>query len=124
MALNFFEASVAGNVTRDPRIGNAGSRRVANLSLAVNNPFKREDPPIYLDVEVWSERQVDFIEKYIKTGNNVVVTGSVTQREWTDNKGITRKSFVLRANQVLSNAPKARAEEAEEDSELALDDLP
>ena len=71
---------LAGRLTRDAEIRNAGSdKKVARCTLAVNRTYKRENDEQSADFInlVSFKNQADFLEKYGKKGIKFIVTGRI-----------------------------------------------
>ena len=93
-----------GYCITEPDIKQAGDTRVARFRLAVKfaGPRKTGDSKGREDgiwsVEAWG-KQADFVEKNIKKGNGVTVSGSLQLDKW-EKDGVTRESTIINANQV------------------------
>lgn len=80
-----------GRLTRDPEVrygqGDSSSS-VARFSIAVDRRFKREGDP---DADFFNctafGRQADFVEKYLKKGTKMLITGRVQNDNYTNKDG-------------------------------------
>lgn len=92
---NFSHATFIGHLGRDPEIREAGSSKVCKFSIAVNNPRRKDDPTLWVDVEFWG-RQGEVVEQHFSKGDPILVSGTLTANEWTSKEtGEVRKSIVL-----------------------------
>jgi single-strand DNA-binding protein len=73
-----------GNIASNPEIRSLdGGKRVCNLRLAVNETWKddaggRQERVEFLPLTIWNPNTIDLVEKYIRKGQYVLVTGKVT----------------------------------------------
>lgn len=82
---------LCGRLTKDPEVRysqGATPTAVARLSLAVNRKWKREGEP---DADFFNctafKGQAEFIEKYLKKGSNVLISGRVQNDNYTNKDG-------------------------------------
>jgi len=80
-----------GRLTRDPEVRysqGASQTAIARFSLAVDRRWKREGEPDadFFNCTVFG-RQADFVEKYLKQGIKVVITGRVQNDNYTNKEG-------------------------------------
>ena len=82
---------LCGRLTRDPEVRysqGATPTAVARLSLAVNRKLKREGEP---DADFFNctafKGQAEFIEKYLKKGSKVLISGRVQNDNYTNKDG-------------------------------------
>lgn len=118
MAASFLVGTVQGNVGSDPRVNDTPTgKRVANVSIAAKTSFNREEPPTWVEVEVWGQ-QANYVEQYIKKGMSVAATGSISMKSFTGRDGTERTKLVMRANSIQNNSPRPSNDDE------AMDDLP
>ena len=74
---------LAGNAVADPvvRTTNTG-KNIATVRLAVNNPLNDEEV-LYIDVDTW-DKQSEFVQKFVKKGNNKLCTKELVSNYGTD----------------------------------------
>ena len=107
---NYHYSFVVGSVGRDPEKRQAGSSQVASFSVAVTESWndrqsgqKREKTTWY-SCSAWGPL-ADIVERYVKKGDNIMLTGRVSARAYTGNDGQPRASLDLRVDdmQLLGN---------------------
>ncbi|MCM1494661.1 MAG: single-stranded DNA-binding protein [Bacteroides sp.] len=80
-----------GRLTRDPEVRysqGASQTAIARFSLAVDRRWKREGEPDadFFNCTVFG-RQADFVEKYLRQGTKVVITGRIQNDNYTNKEG-------------------------------------
>lgn len=80
-----------GRLTRDPEIRYTGGNEpmaIATFSLAVDRRFKRQDEP---DADFFNctafKKQAEFVEKYLKQGTKILISGRVQNNNYTNKDG-------------------------------------
>ena len=78
-----------GRLARDPEISSSTSGTTfARYSIAVDRKFKKEGEP---DADFFNcssfGKQAEFVEKYLKKGTKVVVTGRLQNNNYTNKDG-------------------------------------
>jgi len=104
---SFNKVILAGNLTRDPEIRNAGETKVADLRLAISetwrdrNTGQPKEVTCFVDVSAWG-RQADFCQQYFSKGKGMLVEGRLQMDEWTDKQsGGKRSRLRVRADRVM-----------------------
>lgn len=93
MSRGFSLAVVEGGLGRDPEIkATPNGTRVANFSLGYDRGFKDNVRTCWINVVAFKE-QADLVEKYLKKGKQVRVTGEIDVRSW-DDKETGKKRYV------------------------------
>lgn len=113
--------TVAGSLGRDAELkylpnGDA----VINFSVADSQG--RDRPTIWWSCQLFGKR-AESLSQYLKKGQAVTVSGSVTEREWTDKDGNTKKAVNVRVNEVALMGGR-REEEAKPKRQDDDDPLP
>ena len=80
-----------GRLTRDPEVSSSASGTTfARFSIAVDRRFKREGEP---DADFFNcttfGKQAEFVEKYLKKGTKMLVTGRIQNDNYTNKDGQT-----------------------------------
>ena len=123
------QVQLIGAVGNDPEVRTVqGGAKVATLRLATTERYKDRDGNQHEDTEwhtivIWNGK-ADFVEKYIRKGANLFVSGKLRTRKWDDNDGRTRYSTEIVADniQMLDRRPKDAPEVITADKEPG--DLP
>ncbi|WP_161877874.1 single-stranded DNA-binding protein [Alkalibacterium sp. MB6] len=111
---------IAGRLTRDADQQFTGSGiEVANLSLAVERPFKSangEREVDFINVVAW-RKTAEIIRKYTRKGSMIGITGRIQTRNYTNNEG--RKVYITEvvAEQVQLLGNKNEREDVQSNSQ-------
>ena len=104
---------IAGTLTRDAELKYLpNSDAIANFSIA-DNQGGRDKQAIFWNCGLYGKR-AESLAQYLTKGQAVTVTGSVSEREWTDKEGNKRKSMDVRVNDVALQGGRKDAEPQEE----------
>ena len=100
-----------GRLTRDPEVRYTQNTNltVANFSIAVNRRFKREgdtETADFFNVVAWNKTG-EFVGKYFKKGQQVIVSGRLQNRNWTDQQGAKHYATDVIAEEVDFAGSKA-----------------
>ena len=115
---SFNKVILIGNMTADPELKQTtGGISVCSFSVAVNRRFARADQGQqnvdFINVVTWRQ-QAEFVSRYFKKGNPILICGQLQTRSWNDNQGQKRYatevvadevSFVASATQTANGAP-------------------
>lgn len=94
------QMTAIGNLGHDPsmRYLDDGTP-VVNFNIAVSNPFRKDDPPLWLKVTTW-RKTAEACAQYLAKGDPVLVQGRVSLDEWTGRDGEHRAQIALDARDV------------------------
>lgn len=86
------KAILMGRLTRDPEVRYSqgdSQMAIARFSLAVDRRFKRQGDTVTADFFNCTAfgKQGEFVEKYLKQGTKVVVTGRIQNDNYTNKEG-------------------------------------
>lgn len=98
---NFETHTIVGHVGNvgDLKYTNDGTA-VCTLSVAVNDPRRKDDPPTWYRASCW-RATAEFVSKYVEKGAAVLVHGDrLKLDEWTGQDGQPRVSLELNAARV------------------------
>ena len=110
---SFNKVILIGNMTADPELKQTtGGISVCSFSIAVNRRFARnaeqgQQTVDFINIVSWRQN-AEFVSRYFKKGNPILVCGQLQTRTWTDPAGQKRYatevvadeiSFVTSANQ-------------------------
>jgi single-strand DNA-binding protein len=101
--------TVAGQLGRDAEMKYL-TNGDAVLNFSVADSAGRDKPTIWWSCQLFGKR-AESLSQYLKKGQAVTVSGSVTEREWTDKDGNTKKAMNVRVNEVALQGGR-REEEA------------
>jgi single-strand DNA-binding protein len=110
---------IAGTLTRDAEVKYLpNGDPIANFSVA-DNQGGRDKQAIFWNCGLYGKR-AESLAQYLTKGQAVTVTGSVSEREWSDKEGNKRKSMDVRVNDVaLQGGRKDAAPQEERRSAMA-----
>ena len=105
--------NLIGRTTADVEIRDAGQTVVANVSIAVENPFgKTEESAVDFIRLVAFGKTAEFMEKYITKGVRIGVTGRIQTGSYVNKDGQT----VYTTDVVVSNVYFADAKKEQEET--------
>jgi single-strand DNA-binding protein len=111
---NYAKIILVGHTCGDPETRDVGSKRVANFTVAVNDPFgpkDRDGKPIavFYKISAW-ERLADVAVKYLKKGDPVMVEGRLSMDSYTTRDGEKRTDPKVHANDLvlLGGGPRSQ----------------
>lgn len=99
MAGSVNKVVLIGNVGKDPEIRSTNDgRKIANLSIATSDTWKdkstgeRKEKTEWHRVVIFNEGLAGVVEKYVRKGSKLYVSGSLQTRKWTDQSGAEKYS--------------------------------
>jgi len=91
--------SFTGTVGRDAEVRYAPSgMAVLNVTVANNIGFGDKQQTLWIRVVLFGKRAEGALQNYLKKGQQVFVSGELSQSEYKANDGTTRTSLELTAN--------------------------
>lgn len=88
-----------GRITKDLEVKEVGNNlKVLNFSIAVDNPFKKDDVSFF-DIVAFGNK-AENTAKYCGKGSKVAVDGTVKQERFTDKEGNNRSAVRFNANNI------------------------
>ena len=75
---------------------------VPNFSIAVNRRFAKENDEVkadFFNVIAWNKTG-EFVGKYFKKGQQILVSGRIENRNWTDQQGVKHYATDVIAEEV------------------------
>ena len=114
---SFNKVILVGNMTADPELRQTnGGISVCSFSIAVNRRFAKAEQGQqnvdFINIVTWRQ-QAEFVSRYFKKGNPILVCGQLQTRTWTDNHDQKRYAIDVVADEVTfvgpssQNAPQA-----------------
>ncbi len=112
---SFNKAILIGNMTADPELKQTTSGiSVCSFSIAVNRRFAKAEQGQqnvdFITIQTWRQ-QAEFVSRYFKKGQPILVCGQIQTRNWTDSQGNKRYSTEVVADEVSFVAPAQSATE-------------
>ncbi len=109
---SFNKVILIGNMTADPELKQTTSgTSVCSFSIAVNRPFAKADQGQqsvdFINIVTWRQR-AEFVCRYFKKGNPILICGQLQTRSWTDNQGQKRSTTEVVADEVSFVASAAQ----------------
>lgn len=100
--------TVAGTLGKDAEIKRlANGDAICNFSVADSQG--RDKPTIWWNCSMYGKR-AESLSQYLTKGQAVTVSGTVSEREWTDKEGGKRKSMDVRVSDVALQGGRRDAE--------------
>lgn len=99
--------TIAGSLGRDAEIKYMGNGDPVT-SFSVADSQGKDKPTIWWNCSLFGKR-AESLSQYLLKGSAVTVTGTVTEREWTDKDGQKRKSMDVRVNDIALQGGKRDA---------------
>ena len=101
---SFNKVILVGNMTADPELKQtAGGTSVCSFSIAVNRRFSKSEQAQqtvdFINIVTWRQ-SAEFVSRYFKKGNPILVCGQLQTRTWTDNQGQKRYATEVIADEV------------------------
>ncbi len=104
--------TIAGTLGKDAEVKYlANGDAICNFSVADSQG--RDKPTMWWNCGLYGKR-AESLSQYLVKGQAVTVTGSVSERKWTDKEGNERKSMDVRVNDVALQGGRKDAEPQEE----------
>lgn len=108
------QVNLIGNLTKDPELAETSDGiKVCNFAIAVNRNYKCSDgerKTDYFNCVAWRGLG-ETVNKYMKKGNKIRVTGSIETRTYEDNQGVKRTGIDIVAQDVEFLTAKASTED-------------
>ena len=105
--------TIMGRMVRDPEIrASAAGVSWCSFFLAVDRDFSGnsgEKETDFIDCVAW-RHNAEFIGKYFRKGDMMVVSGRLQTRVYTDQEGVRRKSSTVAADGVYFGGSKRKAQ--------------
>ena len=109
---------IMGRLTRDPELRRTGGGiACANFTVAVERDFGGRDggekETDFIDCVAWRQTG-EFVSKYFRKGNMIVVSGRLQIRKWTDKDGNNRRSAEVVADNCYFGNTKRESTEGQQ----------
>lgn len=90
--------AITGRITKDLELKQAGQKQVINFSVAVENPFKKDDASFFEIVAFG--KTAELLNTYCGKGSKIGVDGTLKQDRFTDKEGNNRSVVRITANRI------------------------
>lgn len=115
-----------GRLTKDPELRTTSNGTpVASFSLAVNRRFAAKDSQVQADffnITAWS-KQAEFVNRYFRKGQQVVVIGRLQNRSWEDQEGKKRYATDVVLDETYFADSKKDSNDSDNTGNNAGDDM-
>lgn len=110
-----------GRLTKDPEVRytqGQNTMAIGKFSLAVNRKYKRENEPEADFFNCTSfGKQAEFVEKYLKKGSKVLMSGRVQNDNYTNKEGQKVYSVQIMVEEIEFAESKGSSDSAKQQSE-------
>lgn len=122
---NFEIHVIVGHVGNTPELRyTKEGTAVTSVSVAVNNPYKKDAPPTWYKCTCW-RKTAEFVNEYVKKGAAILVQGKgLALEEWTGDDGETRYTLVMDVDSVQLLGSRSDAGERENTAPQETEDMP
>ena len=104
--------AVQGRLVRDPELRYTQSQTpVYSFTVAWSEKIKDSETKLFLPCVAW-RGTAELVSKYWHKGQEIIVDGKLTTRQWQDKEGNNRSSTELTVQNVHFCGPKERTESA------------
>lgn len=101
---------IQGRLTKDVELRHTQSgTAVASFTVAWSEKYKEQERKLFLPCVAWSGT-AEFISKYFSKGDQIIVDGYLTTRDWTDQNGNKRQATELTVNKAHFAGSKSTTE--------------
>lgn len=90
--------AITGRITKDLELKQAGQTQVTNFSMAVENPYKKDDASFF-DIVAFG-KTAELLNQYCGKGSKIGVDGTLKQDRFTDKEGNNRSVVRITANRI------------------------
>ncbi|RIN43302.1 single-stranded DNA-binding protein [Staphylococcus succinus] len=90
--------AITGRITKDLELKQAGQTQVINFSMAVENPYKKDDASFFEIVAFG--KTAELLNTYCSKGSKIGVDGTLKQDRFTDKEGNNRSVVRITANRI------------------------
>ena len=110
-----------GRLTRDPEVRYSqtdSNMAIARFSLAVDRRYKKQGDTVTADFFNCTAfgKQAEFVEKYLKQGTKIVVTGRIQNDNYTNKEGQKVYSVQIMVEEIEFAESKAAGQSQQNDS--------
>lgn len=100
-----------GRLTADPELKTTTSGiSVISFTIAINRPKYKDQEKAqadFINIVAW-RTQAEFVSKYFKKGQAILIVGAIQTRNYEDKEGKKRTAFEVVADEVQFAEPRAK----------------
>jgi single-strand DNA-binding protein len=112
---------VQGRLCHDPELRTTQSGvSVCSFRIAWSEKYKETETTLFLQCTAWRGLG-EFVAKYFRKGQEIVVEGKLSTRDWQDKDGNNRNTNELTIDNASFCGPKQTEQTAQNDAELPAD---
>ncbi|UEX89715.1 single-stranded DNA-binding protein [Staphylococcus ratti] len=89
---------LTGRITKELELKPAGQTEVTNFSLAVDNPYKKDDASFF-DIVAFG-KTAQLLNDYCGKGSKILIEGTLKQDRFKDKEGNNRSAVRVIANRI------------------------
>ena len=89
---------LTGRITKYLELKQAGQTQVTNFSMAVDNPFKKDDTSFF-DIVAFG-KTAELLNNYCGKGSKILIEGNLKQDRFQDKEGNNRSVVRVIANRI------------------------
>lgn len=116
----FHQTIIVGNLGRDPETRHMPSGdAICNFSVAVTESWKDKNSGDKKEITTWYRvgafgKLGEICSNYLRKGSQVMITGKMQSRKYSDKDGVERESWELKAEQMtmLGGKPEGAGQSA------------
>lgn len=101
--------TIAGSLGQDAKVGYLNSGDPV-CSFSVADSQGRDKPTIWWNCSLFGKR-AESLSQYLTKGQSVTVTGTITEREYTDKSGNHRKAMDVRVSDIALQGGRREQQE-------------
>ena len=111
----FNKVILIGNITKDLELKQTPNGvSVCSFDIAVNRKLSRDEVD-FISIVAWRQ-QAEFVTKYFKKGQAILVCGQIQTRSYTDKQGNKRTAVEVVADEVSFVGSKESATESKSEA--------
>lgn len=97
---------IIGNIGVEPEVRELDSGLVANFTVATNQQWKDKQTGDRKERTDWHQivaydKLAEIVQRYLRKGSKVYLSGRVQTRKWQDKEGIDRYTTEIIANELI-----------------------
>lgn len=107
---HFNKVILIGHLTADPELKQTQSgESVTSFSIGVNRKYSKNNETDFINIVAW-KNTAEFVTRYFRKGNPILICGQLQVRTWTDKQGQKRYTTEVIADEASFVANKAQEE--------------